>query len=180
MKNIVYLIIIFNSFIFFLSSCKSNIKEENAEVKERRVDTIDILKNLINSAAEEIISEQKKLNQPKIEITKETGKDNYCYLDSLYFLGNDIIVSVDFVQWIDDENSPSGYDIINENPKLRYFIVNENTNFYVNTSASSVIQDLNFNLNKLINDFSSYKKDRFWVIDIDDGLITTFKEIYLP
>lgn len=172
MKKIIYISLVLN--LFFVSACKDDLKNDEKTIEVDKIDTLSILEKLIDSAAEKIISE-KKISQPQIEITNETGDNKYCYLDSLHYSNDDIIISVDFVQWVDDMDSPSGFDIINENPKLRYFIIDKNTIF-------SSVEYENLNLTYFVNNFDDFKNEEgsLYSIDIDKGRITNFKKIFLP
>ncbi|AFM02994.1 hypothetical protein Fleli_0519 [Bernardetia litoralis DSM 6794] len=69
------------------------------------------------------------------KITEKTDTDiamdstvSYCYIQELFEENGKTLISVDFIQMIETQTG-GGYEIINQNPKLRTFILNSDTEF---------------------------------------------------
>jgi len=78
--------------------------------------------------------------------TIETGNDKYCYIRDIEIIEGLALITVDFVQWIDDMNEPSGYYIKNVNPKLRYFIIDSNSQLSAYSPNNGTMPEDNFNI----------------------------------
>jgi hypothetical protein len=91
--------------------------------------------NSVNSTSDDD-KNANKVEVAKIEKeTKKAGTDismdstkSYCYIKNIFEEDGKTLLSVDFIQMI-DTNEGGGYDIINQNPKLRTFILNSSTTF---------------------------------------------------
>ena len=113
----------------------------------------------------------------KLKITRESGLNTYCYLSGIESVNNRIVLSVDFIQWLKDPDSPSGIVVKNENPKLRHFIVDDSSVLYelVDVSEEKVID-----VNTLQKNLEDYKQPRIWIISTINGKVFKMTEQYLP
>ncbi|WP_041263697.1 hypothetical protein [Bernardetia litoralis] len=67
------------------------------------------------------------------KITEKTDTDiamdstvSYCYIQELFEENGKTLISVDFIQMIETQTG-GGYEIINQNPKLRTFVLNSDS-----------------------------------------------------
>ncbi len=116
--------------------------------------------------------------QPEIELTDELYTKKYCFIKNIDDQDGTYILGLDFIQWIEGADTPSGIDIKNENPKIRHFKIDEGTKLKAYIKGG-IVEDLEFSAEKLVRNISQYKK-RVWIVDTKDGQITFLRQQYLP
>ena len=107
------LLFFLSSFLFSCQNSKQNTTTE--ETKE----------NIKKVEAKEIGEVQESNNTKHTPISMDSTK-SYGYIQDIFEEHGKTLISVDFVQMIETQTG-GGYEIINQNPKLRTFILNSSS-----------------------------------------------------
>lgn len=93
-------------------------------------------------------------NTNKVEVTeieketKKAGTDismdstvSYCYIKDIFEEDSKMLISVDFIQMIETQTG-GGYEIINQNPKLRTFILNSSSKILTHGRENTDVEEI--------------------------------------
>ncbi len=139
-------------FLFSFFSCVEKRETNSLKEQNRQVDSSEIENNIIKSE----ILENNNLKHPEPKTSFEINNSNLgedmaeinCYVKRIYRKNNLTYVDIDVVEVI---LTPEGdRTIINKNPKIRTYLVDNNTIIYLHNCKSATPEELlNMDKNKL-------------------------------
>jgi len=132
-------------------------------------------------------TENSNISNP-INIDKESSKDNFCYVNKVFESDKKYYIAVDYIIFLRGKEAEAeakkrgqpfmdDYIIVNDNQKLRTFLVSEN----VHITLIDYTDNIQFVPGKTINDLKN--KDTslgICKIDVADGVVMKIEEIYTP
>ncbi len=109
----------------FLFSCQNSKQNTTTEETKENTTTEETKENTTTEETKEIGEVQESNNTKHTPISMDSTK-SYGYIQDIFEEHGKTLISVDFVQMIETQTG-GGYEIINQNPKLRTFILNSSS-----------------------------------------------------
>lgn len=156
-----------------------------------------------------VLESFKFLDSEESSITKNDVTNQPAYIKAVYTKDGKNYIDVDYVQWIvcsaniGESGCENGYEIVNDNPLIRTFLVSDNVVIKMQTFShqTSGLDKGNYNWNEIVSlqkfkgiidgsirpleyqgssTYTSYFKQLPYSITVKDNIVTEITERYIP